>query len=377
MDSVNPMRLRPQVTFLMAYAVPTLGMERSALRLAEALRADHDVRIVVVKGPAPIVAGVECVTLGGRRGPIGPSDFVRLRRWAEADTSLVVAVGVWVAAPWLLAAVRGRRRTVVWDHSLVQEKIASARRLRLLAVAAKRLYGRAARVVVVSPTLKRDLDNRCGIDSIVIPNIVANDALKASGSPRARQAGFERRLLTVGSLTKTKNQAVIVRVLASLGERFSLDVAGGGPERGRLESLASELGVSSRVRFHGHVEGVTVAELLDQCDVVVHAALGETFGLAYFEAADARRPILAARNRVADELIPSLIPGRVFDTESELRRFLECDELVNIPEADFEAAASRRLRLYAIEAVVAEWRTLLADVCCRRGAPARTGRSVG
>ena len=350
--------IRPGVTFLMAYAQPTLGMERSTLRLAEELRSDFDVRIVVLKGAAPSLEGVRSTSLGGPPGRVTVADCRRLRRWAREETGLVVAVGAWIAVPWLVAVPAARRRTVVWEHSMVKEKIASSRRLAVLATLARLLYRTARDVVVVSDTLKADVDELCGVSAVRIPNLLPADE-RPTPDALMRRTSDDRRLLTIGSLTPTKNQSIAIRALAALDERFVLDIAGDGPDRVRLEHLASDLGVADRVRFHGHVDHAGVQTLLRDCDVVVHPAVGETFGLAYFEAAAASRPVAATRNRVAEQVVPDLVPGRLFDDTAELAQLLESGALSRIPPEEFSSAARRRSETYSTAAVVARWRRVI------------------
>lgn len=61
-----------------------------------------------------------------------------------------------------------------------------------------------------------------------------------------------------------------VRLAARLKEAgitFSLDIAGDGPEREALESLARELGVDPEVTFLGSLSREDAAELMGRCDV--------------------------------------------------------------------------------------------------------------
>ncbi len=85
---------------------------------------------------------------------------------------------------------------------------------------------------------------------------------------------------------------------------------GEGPERPRLESLARELGVSDRVLMPGRVGDV--AALYRRCNVVVHPARWEGFGLAMLEAMLAGRPVVAAGAGSAPELVADGMTGLLF-----------------------------------------------------------------
>jgi glycosyltransferase involved in cell wall biosynthesis len=69
-------------------------------------------------------------------------------------------------------------------------------------------------------------------------------------------------------------------------------IAGEGPERERLEQLASHLGVTKRVRFLGFREDV--GDLLAASDLVVLPSLREGLSIALLEAMAAGKPIIAS-----------------------------------------------------------------------------------
>jgi glycosyltransferase involved in cell wall biosynthesis len=71
--------------------------------------------------------------------------------------------------------------------------------------------------------------------------------------PAYRAPADDIRLLSVGRLINTKNVRLLIDVLALLRHRhWRLDVVGDGPERGPLEWLTRDRGLSDRVTFHGH-----------------------------------------------------------------------------------------------------------------------------
>lgn len=69
-------------------------------------------------------------------------------------------------------------------------------------------------------------------------------------------------------------------------------IVGDGPERERLEDLASQLGLESRVHFLGPKKRAETLEILGQSDVLVHPSLHESGGLVCLEALAARRPVI-------------------------------------------------------------------------------------
>jgi glycosyltransferase involved in cell wall biosynthesis len=116
-------------------------------------------------------------------------------------------------------------------------------------------------------------------------------------------------LLCVARLAPQKGVDTAVRALAAIPEATLL-VLGEGPERARLEGLSRELGVADRVLMPGRVGDVAV--LFRRCDVVVHPARWEGFGLAMLEGMLAAKPVVAARAGSAPELVADGMTGLLF-----------------------------------------------------------------
>jgi glycosyltransferase involved in cell wall biosynthesis len=87
---------------------------------------------------------------------------------------------------------------------------------------------------------------------------------RASGSESRRQPRSTHSLLAVGRLHPVKNHAFLIRACAVLRERgipVTCCIAGGGPERKRLQQLITELGLGQVV----HLLGQLGPDLLDEC----------------------------------------------------------------------------------------------------------------
>ena len=113
-------------------------------------------------------------------------------------------------------------------------------------------------------------------------------------------------LLCVARLAPQKGVDVAVRALPQVPGAM-LVVLGEGPDRASLEALAQELGVADRVLMPGRVGDV--AALYLRCDVLVHPARWEGFGLALLEAMLAGKPVAAVDAGAAPELVLNGITG--------------------------------------------------------------------
>lgn len=130
----------------------------------------------------------------------------------------------------------------------------------------------------------------------VIDNGVDTRVFRPDGARRAQIRGElglgddVTVLGTVGRLSAVKNQALLLRAAAPLlDERHALVIAGDGPERARLESLAASLGCD--VHFLGARGDVDA--VLDALDVFVLSSDTEGLPLVLLEAMASELPVVS------------------------------------------------------------------------------------
>ena len=137
----------------------------------------------------------------------------------------------------------------------------------------------------------------------------AGDAVRASLG-----LGDRAVILVVARLSREKGIDVLLDAMAAViaaRADATLVVAGRGPERERLETLAAARGVAQAVRFLGARDDV--AALYRACDVVALPSREEACSLALLEAMAAAAPIVATSvggtpELVRDGLDASLVP---------------------------------------------------------------------
>jgi glycosyltransferase involved in cell wall biosynthesis len=96
----------------------------------------------------------------------------------------------------------------------------------------------------------------------------------------------------VGRLSEEKGPDLAVRAMESAPPDVSLSFIGDGPERERLQSLAENLKLSGRIRFHGAIGGA--GALVGAFDVLMLSSRTEGTPMVVFEAMAAGVPIVAA-----------------------------------------------------------------------------------
>ncbi|MCM3503212.1 glycosyltransferase [Microbacterium sp. P26] len=175
----------------------------------------------------------------------------------------------------------------------------------------------------------------CGIDrSNYSPDLTPRDA---------------NRILFVGRLTTEKHIDVVLKALSQLDPALdaSFDIVGGGDQRAKLEALARQLGVASRVTFHGHASEEDLRALYSRASVFAIASIAELQSIATMEAMASGLPIVAA-NAVA---LPHLVhdgengylfePGDADELAARLTDVLTAapDERTRMQQASLDAVA--------------------------------------
>jgi glycosyltransferase involved in cell wall biosynthesis len=112
------------------------------------------------------------------------------------------------------------------------------------------------------------------------------------------------RLLTVGYLEERKGHAYVLYSVAELkkmGYKIHYVLVGDGPQRGRLEKLTDELGISDSVTFEGNKTHPEVWVYYQNCDICVLPSWNEAFGIAYIEALSLGIPVIGCKGEGGPE----------------------------------------------------------------------------
>jgi len=187
------------------------------------------------------------------------------------------------------------------------------------------VYLAARTVICISEKVQQIL--REGMDSSVSSAVVYNGTDTELFSPGVaatappEKAPPEKEILIVGNLIRSKGHELVFRAIARLGTlfpRLRCQIIGEGPERARLEALASELGLGQRVRFVGRQSRAAVADAMRACSVFVLPSRNEGLGCVYLEAMACGKPVIACRGQGIDEIIEHgrngwLIPAEGLD----------------------------------------------------------------
>ncbi len=129
--------------------------------------------------------------------------------------------------------------------------------------------------------------------------------------------------MTIARLVERKGIEVVIRamprVLEAVPDAIYL-VVGTGPQRGKLERLASESGLEGRVVFVGRVSDEELLYYYGACDLFVLlsrtlADKGEMegFGIVFLEAGACGKPVIGGKGGGTSEAIEDGVTGLLVD----------------------------------------------------------------
>ena len=115
-------------------------------------------------------------------------------------------------------------------------------------------------------------------------------------------------LVSVGRLAKEKNLEELLEYFSKLikegaGKNFTFLIAGDGPDRENLETLAKKLQITDQVIFTGMIAPEEVGRYYKLGDVFVCASSSETQGITYIEALACGLPALCRKDECLDQVV--------------------------------------------------------------------------
>jgi glycosyltransferase involved in cell wall biosynthesis len=299
-DAPGPRRI---CVLTMIDALMTAGAETVATRIALGLDRQRFESIICSTRPsarrhveAARADGIEVLELG-RRSKVDVwrwRPLVRLLRSGRID---VVHAHKFGSNLWAALLRPGGRLPVLVAHEHSWSYEGALRRV----VDRELIARRADAIVAVSPTdRKRMIElERIPAEKIVfVPNGIP-DRAPGDGLHVRSELGLGASDPVVGTVCGLRPEKELETTLRALGRlaphrpELRFVVVGDGPERGRLERLADELGV--RCLFLGHRPNEEMPDLLAAMDVLVCSSRFEGMPLAVLEWMAAGKAIVASR----------------------------------------------------------------------------------
>jgi glycosyltransferase involved in cell wall biosynthesis len=161
--------------------------------------------------------------------------------------------------------------------------------------------------------------------------------------------GGRRRVIVPRRLFHKNGVEHFVRALPLIARTVDIEavVVGDGPERGILERLAGDLGVSDRIRFLGARKNAEMPGLLSSAELAVFPSLMEATSVAALECMSCELPVAASNVGGLPEIVDAEVGG--------LFRPADPADLARVVTELLLKADLRALGDHARERVVAKW----------------------
>lgn len=182
----------------------------------------------------------------------------------------------------------------------------------------------ASTVVACSDAIRADSFQR----AIVIGNPYNSQLFRV-----LQEIPRERRIVFLGRLVSDKGVDLLLQAFAQLRPTgWCLTIIGDGPERGPLELLVNELGISDSVKFSGPLQGeALVRELNKHQLMVIPSRWREPFGVVALEGLGCGCVVLASDGGGLPDAVGSagllFRRGDLADLTCRLRELIDNDEL--------------------------------------------------
>lgn len=282
------------------------GIEKTINLMAEGLRDDFDVHVIVANRRAQTVdeshGGVHVLKVAsfGRvaSAPLAPA-FARVMREWRADIWHFHCPNPTGDLAWLWARPPGR--VVVTYHSdIVRQRWA----LWAYGPFLRRFLRRADVIMPTSPNYiesspwLRPERAKCRVVPLGIPlgRFAATPEIEARARDIRAQLGGGPVVLFVGKFRYYKGLQFLLPALRALpGARLAL--VGEGPMRARLEPMARALGIADRIHWAGEVTDEELPAWYHAADVFCLPShlRSEAFGISQIEAMACGRPVVSTR----------------------------------------------------------------------------------
>jgi glycosyltransferase involved in cell wall biosynthesis len=153
---------------------------------------------------------------------------------------------------------------------------------------------RLATKVHVCTNFMRALAATHDVHAVVIPLTSVTSSAATIKWQMSRRSSATFRIVQVASLSRVKNQRLLIDALPIVREKVdaSLDLVGEDTLDGELQKHAVKTGVAEHVTFHGFLPQDRMIEVLQRADLYVQSSLHEAAGVSVLEASAAGVPTL-------------------------------------------------------------------------------------
>lgn len=211
----------------------------------------------------------------------------------------------------------------------------------------RRVMARSAAVTAVSSWLAGEARAMAPRTAITVaPMPVDVQLFSAEANPR-----IPGRFLFVGRLNAQKGVRDLLEALSWLPAAITLDIVGDGEDAAALKARARDLGLESRITWHGALDHHALPPLYRRSQAVVMPSQHEGLGLVAVEAQLSRTPVIAYRSGGVPDVVDAQWGGRL------------------VPPGDVRALADAVAGIHAAPDAVSGWGASARSVMLDRFSP--------
>ncbi|HXF49565.1 MAG TPA: glycosyltransferase family 4 protein [Verrucomicrobiae bacterium] len=183
---------------------------------------------------------------------------------------------------------------------------------------AKRVFGRAAKITVVSSFLKNELVSlfpETESKIAVIPMPIDPEVLQRE--PKADATG--KIILCPARLIEQKNLGMLLEAFVRVANEFpeaKLLIVGSGPKEAELKNKARNLDLEKKVEFLPSMPPAKLGKLYQAAEIVTLVSRNEGFGLVLVESFLFQKPVVAARSGGISDIVTDGENGFLADPDN-------------------------------------------------------------
>lgn len=228
------------------------------------------------------------------------------------------------------------------------------------------IYGKSLKridvVLSVSKAAQEYANNSFKIQTTVVPNTIDISMFKTSQSTTYNA---NQKIVFLGRLVERKGCEELLRAFEILKKQLpgaTLEIAGDGPLRQRLEKIVDNQGLQDSVKFLGFIDEKNKPQFLASAAIACFPALsGESFGIVLIEAMAAGAGVVVGGNNpgyasVLAENSGALVDPRdsvafaarleTFLTDQDMAQRLHEQQQEQVKQYDVAVVGSRLLQIY-------------------------------
>jgi len=237
-------------------------------------------------------------------------------------------------------------KTVISEH---WSKVGKLLKHPLYSRIALKAYSKSSSVISVSKFLAARIEKLTGCKNIsVIPNIV--DTRLFSYKTKEKFIGTNLICTCVASWRLPKRLDLIIDSLSEYagesGFRISLNVVGNGSQADSMK--ATKVNDNLTIKWHGYLDKQSIAVLLKESHLFLHASEIETFSIVTAEALSTGTPVLASNKGALPELIHE---HNGMLTENNLQDWIKKEGEIIHRTFDYETIARENQKRFSPESV--------------------------